>query len=365
MKTAEFHPLQTLWLLVLLLVLTSCTRVSDTPPVPKADDPPSETAPLTVQSSTTVSCGGEGERPCGADTTFFWENGNLFADRGLKATGFNILPDISFNSSDWINLDRADITELKRLMEVEWPALETPLKSLDEDDFLSDVCLGVWQGGKCWTTPPFDGPGYTVLGECVPVIPGVGSNCTIHYPGIPGAVVPLPDFSKAGWQVPVDLAEFVDKLAKAAETLPDVIQGIPSPPSSSFGGYSTNPDIFDLGQFLTDLDAFKRFFNNNPFITFFEDLVEDFFDPPGIVVNDTRHQEAARQFQTTWDYWAFTNQRELANREPLNWTQYLNGHNAFNNKADGYPLANQRYSMTDQLNLGVRSLSLDIHWFND
>ena len=365
MKTAKLQAAHLLWLLALLLALTSCARVTGAPPVPKADDPPAETAPLTVQSGTTVSCGGEGERPCGADTTFFWDNGNLFADRGLKATGFNILPDVSFNANDWINLDRADITELKRLMEVKWPALETRLNSLSKDDFLSDVCLGVWQGGSCWTTPPFDGPGYKVLGECVPVIPGVGENCTVHYPGIPGAVVPLPDFTKAGWQVPTDLANFVADLVEAAETLPDVIQGIPAAPSNSFGGYSTNPDIFDLGQFLTDLDAFKRFFTDNPFITFFEDLVEDFFYPPGTVVNDTRRQEAASQFQTTWDYWAFTNQRGLASREPLNWTQYLDTHNAFNNKADGYPLANQRYSMTDQLNLGARALALDLHWFND
>lgn len=35
---------------------------------------------------TTYDCGGENEEPCGADTAFFWENGNYFCDRGLKPT---------------------------------------------------------------------------------------------------------------------------------------------------------------------------------------------------------------------------------------------------------------------------------------
>lgn len=32
-------------------------------------------------------CGGEGERPCGVDTRFFWENGSGVCDRGLKQSG--------------------------------------------------------------------------------------------------------------------------------------------------------------------------------------------------------------------------------------------------------------------------------------
>jgi PKD repeat protein len=362
--TPHHKPTIMFWLLI-LLTLSACTQVSNNAPtVPELEATIPEEVTLSVLSTTT-DCGGEGEKPCGADTAFFWENGNLFADRGLKATGFKILPDVSFNANEWINLDRADITELKRLIDVEWPALEARIKGLGQNDFLSDVCLGVWQGGSCWTTPPFTGPGYKLAGECIPIIPGVGSDCTISYPGIPAAVVPLPDFSKSGWKVPSDLTAFLEKVVKAAESLPDVITGIPSAPTNSFGGYSSDPNIFNLTRFLTDLESFKSFFtSNNPFIVFFRDLVNDFFNPPGIVVNDTRRQNAALQFQNTWAHWAFTNQRELASREPINWTQMLNAHNAFNNKADGYPVANQRYSMTDQLNLGARALSLDLHWFN-
>ena len=42
--------------------------------------------PSKLHLQTTYDCGGEGEKPCGLDTTFFWENGNYFCDRGLKPT---------------------------------------------------------------------------------------------------------------------------------------------------------------------------------------------------------------------------------------------------------------------------------------
>ena len=94
--------------------------------------------------------------------------------------------------------------------------------------------------------------------------------------------------------------------------------------------------------------------------------------------NDTRHRAATTQsFKGSWTAWALRNQREqLAIDEPINWVMHLGTHNSFNNVSDGHsekeivrgPLfdlldaPNHFYSMSDQLNLGVRALALDPHW---
>jgi len=54
-------------------------------------------------------------------------------------------------------------------------------------------------------------------------------------------------------------------------------------------------------------------------------------------------------------------QRELQSDLPINQMYILWGHNAFNNRADGYIFPNHKYSITDMLELGVRSLELDPH----
>jgi len=74
-----------------------------------------------------------------------------------------------------------------------------------------------------------------------------------------------------------------------------------------------------------------------------------------------RWTQFARDVHDSWAGGAFRQQRELAVFEPLSWTTILTGHNAFNNRADGYPIPNQRYSMTDQLRMGARALMLDVH----
>jgi len=57
-------------------------------------------------------------------------------------------------------------------------------------------------------------------------------------------------------------------------------------------------------------------------------------------------------------------QRELQADLPINRLAVLGSHNAFNNISDGYPFTNQEFSITDQLNMGIRRLSLDVHyWF--
>lgn len=66
-------------------------------------------------------------------------------------------------------------------------------------------------------------------------------------------------------------------------------------------------------------------------------------------------------------------QRELQADSALVDFAVLSGHNAFNNISDGYlshnelgmNFTNQQYSITDQLRMGIRRLTLDIHWVNN
>lgn len=75
-----------------------------------------------------------------------------------------------------------------------------------------------------------------------------------------------------------------------------------------------------------------------------------------------RYQSAAADFQSTWTYWALKNQRQQIARDvPIGKVMLLGAHNAFNNRADGYPLPNQHFSITDQLRIGMRVVDLDIH----
>jgi len=307
----------------------------------------STAAPASLFANSLPNCGGEGERPCSVTTEFFWDNGNLFCDRGLQATGFKVIGGpVHFNSNDWINLNRANLTRLVNLMQNDLPTLQNRVNNLGEGDFLSEQCAGEKVNGKCYTVPPF----------CVPL---VGCN-----DGVPGVEIPLPDFDKSGWSIVGDVTAFVDATFSAlnAANLPAAVKGIPGgKPSINF---SFSKKDFDLSSFQSALKSLKNFFTDNPFIKKTKDLVNDFTNPPGRCENRTRHQQAAEDFQKGWTHWALLNQRNLGGYEPLNWTQYIGTHNAFNSAADGYPAPNQIYSLTDQLNMGSRSLSLDIHWFN-
>lgn len=49
------------------------------------------------------------------------------------------------------------------------------------------------------------------------------------------------------------------------------------------------------------------------------------------------------------------------NHKKYNQIAYLCTHNAFNSKSDGFHLPNQQLSITDQLNLGVRALMIDVY----
>ncbi|HKQ51066.1 MAG TPA: PKD domain-containing protein [Pyrinomonadaceae bacterium] len=297
--------------------------------------------------ATTPTCGGEGEKPCGAFTEFFWDNGNLFCDRGLQATGFRVIGGpIYFNVNDWLDLNRLNLTTLLNLFRVDAPALKNRLNNLGPYDFVTDVCPGVMNA----------------KGECrSPEVCGV-TGC-VEGPPLP--VIPLPDFTKPGWNIVPDMIAFVGKvvLALAAVNLPAAIKGIPGGAPTIDFSFSANPVFFDFTSFQSALNSLKNFFTENPFLKKLADLVNDFVDPPGQCVNRTRRQQAAANFQQTWAHWAVMNQTHLARYEPVNWAQFIDTHNAFNNAADGYPAPNQLYSITDQLNMGARSLALDIHWY--
>lgn len=409
--------------LPLLIALVACSQLG--PEVPTATEEPVleerrlappegprfEPLPETFSSLTVSPCGGEGQRPCGVTTAYFWENGNLFADRGLKATGFRILPDISFNAYDWIDVSQLDLSQyrpyqeaietfiadleasigrLGTLLATEWPALENRITNLTAADFVTATCLAIPSGDNCWITPPFQLEGWDdpfSSDGCIPlkdldfldILPD--GNCWVSVPGVPAPKVPIPLFTESGWQVPSDLANFfADVVSAVADiatvelvlpgggvVIPDFIKGIPALgpiPDTTLGNFSSYDPATVFSSISSALATFKNFFSaDNPFIVTFTDLYNDFVNPPGVVVNDTRRQPYASDFQETWEYWALLNQRDLALYEPLNWTQFLSSHNAYNNVADGYPMPNQGFSLTDQLRMGARGLSLDIHWY--
>lgn len=81
----------------------------------------------------------------------------------------------------------------------------------------------------------------------------------------------------------------------------------------------------------------------------------------------------------TWTSFALQTQRELQIDEPFYHVSILDAHNAYNNRADGYGkndtcawpppynelclgVANQEFSITDMLNMGIRGVELD-NWF--
>ena len=86
------------------------------------------------------------------------------------------------------------------------------------------------------------------------------------------------------------------------------------------------------------------------------------FDIKLTCVNGSRRQGVGTAFANTWAGRAIRIQRQ-----DLNWTtsigrmSFLDGHNAFNNSADGYLFPNQSYSMTELLDAGIRSIGWDVH----
>jgi hypothetical protein len=69
-----------------------------------------------------------------------------------------------------------------------------------------------------------------------------------------------------------------------------------------------------------------------------------------------------KAFSLTWLGRALRmQQKELAWYEPLTRMSWVTAHNAFNNVADGYPIPNQYFSLTDLLDAGIRQFEWDVH----
>ena len=70
--------------------------------------------------------------------------------------------------------------------------------------------------------------------------------------------------------------------------------------------------------------------------------------------------------RTSWTHRALTLQYALANDVPFANAPWIGTHNSFNSMAYGYTPSrsdsNQKLTLTDQLEIDVRSLELDVHW---
>ncbi len=80
--------------------------------------------------------------------------------------------------------------------------------------------------------------------------------------------------------------------------------------------------------------------------------------------NVTRHLSDVNAFQSSWTARALEFQREIQGDLPLTQGLFLGSHNSYNNQADAYVSHQHTYSMSDQLDMGLRFLMPDIHWFN-
>jgi hypothetical protein len=90
----------------------------------------------------------------------------------------------------------------------------------------------------------------------------------------------------------------------------------------------------------------------------------DLEERDGRCVNKTR---MTRDRETGWLGWALNEQLYgISRNQPINRIAWLGAHNAFSNYQQGFgnPVyTNHFYSVTDQLNMGVRHLELDPHFY--
>ena len=73
-------------------------------------------------------------------------------------------------------------------------------------------------------------------------------------------------------------------------------------------------------------------------------------------------------FKNSWEYRALELQQRIDMGEPLGKATFLTTHNSYNSDAysnlGSYYDPNQKYSLVDQLDMGIRSLELDVHNYN-
>jgi hypothetical protein len=90
---------------------------------------------------------------------------------------------------------------------------------------------------------------------------------------------------------------------------------------------------------------------------------EQCYPPIGHQVN----RQAVDDYGTSWVHRALQFQYRLANDVPFRNAPWLGTHNSFNSTSEFPTLshtdANQQLSLADQLDLDMRSLELDVHWF--
>ncbi len=86
-----------------------------------------------------------------------------------------------------------------------------------------------------------------------------------------------------------------------------------------------------------------------------------FSGAPAVADND---YSALAEHQKTWAYQAYQKQDLLDNATPIAQGYNSSSHNAFNSSAYGavYIDPNHTLSITEQLDIGVRALELDVHW---
>jgi hypothetical protein len=87
-----------------------------------------------------------------------------------------------------------------------------------------------------------------------------------------------------------------------------------------------------------------------------------------IPVGNHASPAAVAAYAASWTHRALTLQYELANDVPFANAPWIGTHNSFNSPAYGFTPSrsdsNQQLTLTDQLRIDVRSVELDIHFFN-
>jgi hypothetical protein len=87
-----------------------------------------------------------------------------------------------------------------------------------------------------------------------------------------------------------------------------------------------------------------------------------------IPVGNHASAAAVAAYADSWTHRALTLQYALANDVPFADAPWVGTHNSFNSMAYGYTPSrsdsNQQLSLTDQLAIDVRSVELDVHWWN-
>lgn len=304
-----------------------------------------------------VTCGGEGEDACGVLDAAFWQNGTGFCDAGLAADvrlpfllGGAELVLYAQRSTSWLDLKNFNDQTLLQL-KFRWSELGDEVESFfsdhDAEDYFSleevdEECVDLCPGEiDCEICIPIYAP--ALASEVIDLASALGAA----FASLGPAIAEIGDLD-LGFQIPFTISamprldydprDFIAKLADLDfEGAADVLRA---------WAERTIQHIANIRAYLDELGTFLR-------------------GPVGRCRNWIRHdwQGARDALRATWGHWATTAQRRMNVDEPLSWQQLIDSHNAYNAWADGYILPNQWWSMSDQLDMGARSLELDPNYF--